>query len=74
MWACQKNIRKALTMKQDQFKEMSSTAVMPFNEPIEAIDYNKNKGRLELSSHSEKIRVCHLEKNGVKNFSGDSYF
>ena len=74
MWACQKNIRKALTMKQDQFKEMSSTAVMPFNEPIEAIDYNKNKGRLGLSSHSEKIRVCHLEKNGAKNFSGDSYF
>ena len=44
MWACQKDIRKALTMKQNQFKELSSTAVMPFNEPIEAIDYDKNKG------------------------------
>ena len=74
MWACQKDIRKALTMKQDQFKEMSSTMVMPFNEPIKAIDYDKNKGQLASLSHSGKIRVCHIEKNGAKNFSGNLYF
>jgi len=56
-----------LTMKQDQFKELSSTAVLPFNESVEAIDYDRNKNRLALSSHTGKIKLFQIEKNGMKN-------
>jgi hypothetical protein len=56
---------KVLTIKQGCFKEMSSTAVLPFNEPVEAIDHDINKGRLVLSGHTGQIKVFHLEKNGM---------
>lgn len=63
----------ALTTKQDQFKELSSTSAMSFNEPIEAMDYDKNKSRLVVSSHTGKIKMFHVEKNGMKNFTRHLY-
>jgi hypothetical protein len=54
-----------LTLKQNSFKELSSTSVLPFNEPVESIDYDGNKLRLALSSHTGKIKIFHLEKNGM---------
>ena len=53
--------------KQDQFKELSSTAAFPFNEPVEAMDYDK-KSKLVLSSHTGKIKLFHIEKNGTESF------
>jgi len=63
----------ALTAKQDQFKEFSSTTAMSFNEPIEAMDYDKNKSRLAVSSHTGKIKMFHVEKNGMKNSTRHLY-
>ncbi len=57
-----------LTFKQDHFKELSSTAVLPFNEPVEALDYDTNKRRLVLSGHTGKIKLFNLEKNGMSNY------
>lgn len=59
--------KTVFTSKQDTFKELSSTAVLPFNEPVEAIDYDKNKRRLVLSSHTGKIKLFHVEKNGTND-------
>jgi hypothetical protein len=42
-------------------------AVLPFNEPVEAIDYDRNKCRLILSSHTGKIKLFQVEKNGRIN-------
>ncbi|KDR76616.1 hypothetical protein GALMADRAFT_139529 [Galerina marginata CBS 339.88] len=49
---------------QDFFKELSSTTVLPFNEPVEAMDYDK-KNKLVLSSHGGKIKLFHVERNGT---------
>jgi WD40 repeat protein len=57
--------RNILTIEQNSFKELSNTSVLPFNEPVESMDYDKNKSRLALSSHTGKIKVFHLEKNGI---------
>lgn len=57
---------RILTAKQNQFKELSSTAVLPFNEPVEAIDYDVIKSRLVLSSHGGQIKLFRVEKNGMK--------
>ena len=42
-------------------------AVLPFNEPVEAMDYNNRKCKLVLTSHTGKIKLFHIEKNGTKN-------
>ena len=42
-------------------------AVLPFNEPVEAIDYDHNKRQLILSSHTGKIKLFQVEKNGRIN-------
>ena len=54
-------------LSQGVFKELSSMAVLPFNEPVEAIDYDRNKCRLILSSHMGKIKLFQVEKNGRIN-------
>jgi len=54
-----------LTIEQNSFKELSHTSVLPFNEPVESMDYDRNKSWLALSSHNGKIKVFHLEKNGM---------
>jgi hypothetical protein len=54
-----------LTVKQNSFKELSNTSVLPFNEPVESMDYDGNNSRLALSSHTGKIKIFHLEKNGM---------
>ena len=51
--------------EQNDFKELSNTSVLPFNEPVESMDYDKNKSRLALSSHTGKIKIFQLEKNGM---------
>jgi hypothetical protein len=51
---------------QTTFKQLSSTAVLPFNEPVEAMDYDSNKCKLVLTSHTGKIKLFHVEKNGTK--------
>ena len=56
-----------LTLKQNNFKELSSTVVLPFNEPVESMDYDRNKSRLALSSQTGKIKIFHLEKNGMND-------
>jgi len=47
------------------FKQLSSTAVLPFNEPVEAMDYDSDKCRLVLTSHSGRIKLFQVEKNGT---------
>jgi hypothetical protein len=54
-----------LTLKQNSFKELSNTGVLPFNEPVESMDYDRNNSRLALSSQTGKIKIFHLEKNGM---------
>ena len=44
-------------------------AVLPFNESVEAIDYDHNKCQLILSSHTGKIKPFQVEKNGKINLS-----
>ena len=51
---------------QATFKQLSSTAVLPFNEPVEAMDYDSGKCKLVLTSHTGKIKLFHIEKNGTK--------
>ena len=51
---------------QATFKQVSSTAVLPFNEPVEAMDYDSDKCKLVLTSHTGKIKLFHIEKNGTK--------
>lgn len=41
-------------------------AVLPFNEPVEAMDYDSGKCKLVLTSHTGKIKLFHVEKNGTK--------
>ncbi|KIM35109.1 hypothetical protein M413DRAFT_14714 [Hebeloma cylindrosporum] len=53
------------TKEADQFKEVSSTAVLPFNEPVEGMDYDRSKGRLALTSHTGRIKLFQIEKNGT---------
>jgi hypothetical protein len=52
-------------LEQKSFKELSNTSVLPFNEPVESMDYDRNKSRLALSSHTGKIKVFKLEENGM---------
>lgn len=54
-------------LSQGAFKELSSAAVLPFNEPVEAIDFDRNKCRLVLSSHTGIIKLYQVEKNGRIN-------
>lgn len=54
-----------IMIKQNNFKELSNTSVLPFNEPVESMDYDRNESRLALSSHTGKIKIFHLEKNGM---------
>ena len=56
-----------LYFEKGAFKELSSTTVLPFNEPVEAMDYDHNKGRLIVSSHTGKIKLYQVEKNGKIN-------
>ena len=56
-----------LTIKQNSFKELSNTNVLPFNEPVESMDYDGNNSRLALSSHTGKIKLFQLEKNGTNH-------
>lgn len=42
-------------------------AVLPFNESVEAIDYDRNKCQLILSGHTGKIKLFQVEKNGKIN-------
>lgn len=51
---------------QTTFKQLSSTAVLPFNEPVEAMDYDSRKRQLVLTSHTGKIKLFQVEKNGTK--------
>jgi hypothetical protein len=51
---------------QANFKQLSSTAVLLFNEPVEAMDYDSGKYKLVLTSHTGKIKLFHVEKNGTK--------
>jgi hypothetical protein len=51
--------------EQKDFKELSNTSALPFNEPVESMDYDENKSRLALSSHTGKIKIFHLESNGM---------
>ena len=45
---------------QATFKQLSSTAVLPFNEPVEAMDYDSGKCKLVLTSHTAgKIKLFH---------------
>jgi len=60
-----------LTVVQDHFRELSSTAVLPFNEPVEAMDYDANNSRLVLSSHTGKIKLFQIEKNGTVYFTSN---
>ena len=53
---------------QDMFKELSSTAVVPFNEPVESMDYDRINCRLILSSRTGKVKAFQVEKNGEKPF------
>ena len=48
-----------------------STADLPFNKPVEAMDYDMKKRRLVLSSHTGKIKLFHIEKNGMNYFPSD---
>lgn len=57
--------RNKLTVKQNKFKELSNTIVLPFNEPVESMDYDASKSRLALSSHTGKIKIFRLEKDGM---------
>ena len=50
---------------QATFKQLSSTAILPFNEPVEAMDYDGGKCQLVLTSHTSKIKLFHVEKNGM---------
>ncbi|KAF8878985.1 hypothetical protein CPB84DRAFT_1852222 [Gymnopilus junonius] len=49
------------------FKELSSTSVLPFNEPVECMDYDCHRCRLVLCGHSGKLRMYTVEKNGTLN-------
>ena len=51
---------------QGTFRQLSSTAVLPFNEPVEAMDYDSSKSKLVLTSHTGKIKLFHVERNGTK--------
>jgi len=46
------------------FKQFSSTAVLPFNEPVEAMDFDSGNCKLVLTSHTGKIKLFQVEKNG----------
>lgn len=59
---------KMLINLQDTFKELSSTAVVPFNEPVESMDYDRNNCRLILSSRTGMLRAFQVEKNGENFF------
>jgi hypothetical protein len=52
----------------DTFKELSSTAVVPFNEPVESMDYDRNNCRLILSSRTGILKAFKVEKNGENLF------
>ncbi|KAF8886712.1 WD40-repeat-containing domain protein [Gymnopilus junonius] len=49
------------------FKELSSTSVLPFNKPVECMDYDRHRCRLMLCGHSGKLRMYTMEKNGTLN-------
>ena len=68
MFKTELKLGNILTIEQNSFKELSNTSVLPFNKPVESMDYDKNKSRFVLSSHTGKIKVFQLEKNG-KNYS-----
>ena len=59
---------KMLINLQDMFKELSSTAVVPFNEPVESMDYDRNNCRLILSSRTGMLKAFQVEKNGTLIF------
>ena len=54
---------------QATFKQLSNTAVLPFNRPVEAMDYNSGKSKMVLTSHTGKIKMFHVEKNGTKKIT-----
>ena len=54
---------------QATFKQLSNTAVLPFNEPVEAMDYDSGKSKMVLTSHTGKIKMFHVEKNGTKKIT-----
>lgn len=60
----EENLLNSLMLSQGVFKELSSMAVLPFNEPVEAFDFDRNKCRIVLSSHTGKIKLFQVEKNG----------
>ena len=43
--------------------------MFPFNEPVEAMDYDRAKCRLIVSSHTGKINMFSVEKNGKIEYS-----
>jgi WD40 repeat protein len=59
---------KMLINLQDTFKELSSTTVLPFNEPVESMDYDRNECRLILSSRTGKVKAYQVEKIGRNPF------
>ena len=58
-----------LVLFQATFKQLSSTAVLPFNEPVEAMDFDSGKCKMALTSHTSKIKLFHVEKNGTKKIT-----
>ena len=56
-----------LTSFQATFKQFSSTAVLSFNEPVKAMDFDSGNCKLVLTSHTGKIKLFQVEKNGTKN-------
>ena len=47
----------------EKFVELSNANILPFNEPVESIAFNRN--RIVISGHAGKVMLFQLDKNGM---------
>ncbi len=47
----------------EKFIELSNANILPFNEPVESLAFNRN--RIVISGHAGKVMLFQLDKNGT---------
>lgn len=47
----------------EKFVELSNASILPFNEPVESLAFNRN--RVVISGHAGKVMLFQLDKNGM---------
>ncbi|KJA19401.1 hypothetical protein HYPSUDRAFT_204618 [Hypholoma sublateritium FD-334 SS-4] len=47
----------------EKFVELSNASILPFNEPVESLAFNRN--RVVISGHAGKVMLFQLDKNGT---------